>query len=59
VSIAFDSQFGRTYRVAYKDTIAQTNWIVLNDITASSSRTIVLDTNAVGRRQRFYMVAAN
>jgi len=39
VSIAFDSQFGRNYRVAYKDTVAQTNWIVLHDITATAWKT--------------------
>ena len=59
MSIAFDSQIGRNYRVAYKDSVAQTNWIVLHDITASDWQTTVRDTNAIARRQRFYMVAAN
>ena len=57
VNVAWDSALGRNYRVSYKDSLSQSNWIVLNSITASGIRSSVLDTNKSGG-QRFYMVAS-
>jgi hypothetical protein len=56
VSIAWDSSLGRTYRVTYKNSLTQSNWIVLNSITATGIRSMLTDTNKSGG-QRFYMVA--
>ncbi len=58
VSIAWDSSIGRTYRVSYKNSLTESNWIVLNSITASGVRSSLVDSNGISRPQRFYMVAA-
>ena len=58
ISIAWDSYLGRTYRVSYKNSMSESNWIVLHSITASGLHTSVVDTNALARAQRFYMVAS-
>jgi len=57
VNIAWDSSLGRTYRLSYKNSLTESNWIVLNSITATGVRSMLLDTNK-SSGQRFYMVAA-
>jgi Glycosyl hydrolase family 9/Bacterial Ig domain/Cellulase N-terminal ig-like domain len=56
VNIAWDSSLGRTYRLSYKNSLTQSNWIVLNSITATGIRSMLLDTDK-SSGQRFYMVA--
>ena len=58
ISIAWDSSLGRTYRVSYKNSLSESNWIVLNSITAPGVRSLFVDTNGISRPQRFYMIAA-
>jgi hypothetical protein len=58
VSIAWDSSLGRTYRISYKNSLSESNWIVLNSITASGVRTSVVDPAPATQPQRFYMIAA-
>jgi hypothetical protein len=57
INIAWDSQLGRTYRVSYKNSLSESNWIVLNNLIAPAWRTSIIDTNT--QAQRFYIVADN
>ena len=41
-----------------KNSLSESNWIVLNSITAPGVRSSLIDSNGVSRPQRFYMVAA-
>jgi hypothetical protein len=49
---------GHTYRIAYKNTLNDPNWITLgSDITASSATTSWTDTTSGPASQRYYIVA--
>ena len=55
--IRWASTVGRTYRVAYKDNLADVNWMNLSGaITATATSTSYSDTTSGASRQRYYMV---
>ena len=55
VTLNWTSQVGKTYRVEYKDDLAQTNWNALGDFNATGS--IISATNTVsGTPQRYYRI---
>jgi hypothetical protein len=57
VEITWTSTPGRTYRVAYKNSLADTSWSMLTPaITASASSTSWVDTTAGAHEKRFYVV---
>ncbi|MBI3876204.1 MAG: glycoside hydrolase family 9 protein [Verrucomicrobia bacterium] len=57
VTITWASMAGKTYRVAYKNTLSDTTWTVLTgDIAATSSTTSWVDKTANKSTQRYYTV---
>ena len=54
--ITLAGTLGQQYRVDYADVLNPdvTNWLVLTNLTLTSSPFVVIDLNSVGRTQRFY-----
>ncbi|HEY0455388.1 MAG TPA: lamin tail domain-containing protein, partial [Verrucomicrobiae bacterium] len=59
VSISFGTLTGRTYRVEYKNDLADTNWTALSTNAAGSATSMTIQDNLGASAQRFYRVREN
>jgi hypothetical protein len=58
IKITWNSTPGKTYRVAYKDSLTDANWTdVSGNVTATSNKTSWTDTSAGASKQRYYVVS--